>query len=83
MIYEDLFGYQYQVQETLNSKLSTSGLLTYKVHVRSRDGDMWLPVSRFPSLRSRWWRTQEAGEKYLKDFAEKQNWKLIEEDQHE
>ena len=79
VVYENHIGTQFRIQETLNSRLSRSGTLrTYKVHHLWGNGNVWTPASEYYEFRSRWWRTAEAGEKYLKEYAEKYHWKRVE-----
>ena len=79
MIYEDRRGYKYKISETLNSKFNKNGIRSYKVCSSGVNDHIWMPVVWDSSLRTRWWRTAEAGEKFLKNFAEKHHWKQVEE----
>ena len=78
-IYENHIGTLFRIRETLNSRFRISGARTYKVHHLWGTSDVWMPASEIEAFRSRWWRTPEAGEKYLKEYAEKHGWKQVEE----
>lgn len=82
MLYEDEHGIRYKVQETLNSAMRGTGVPCYKVHYSSTGRRPYFPVVG-GQLGTRWWRRVESAEKYLKEFAEKKHWELVEEDQHE
>lgn len=79
-VYENHIGTLFRVRETMNSRLSISGARTYKVHHLWGTEDVWMPACEVEAFRKRWWRTAEAGEKYLKEYAEKHHWKQVEEE---
>lgn len=79
MIYQDEFGVQYKIQETLNSRISGTGTPCYKVHKNLSGKRRWLPETDIPSFRNRWWRYAASGEQYLKDYATRHNWKQVKE----
>ena len=79
VIYENHTGTLFRIRETMNSRLSISGARVYKVHHLWGTSDMWLPASEIEAFRKRWWRNAEAGEKFLKEYAEKHGWKQVEE----
>ena len=79
MIYQDEFGVQYKIRETLNSKLSGTGTPVYKIHKSFSHGKSWMLETNIPGFRNRWWRYAASGEHYLKDYATRHNWKLVKE----